>query len=523
MFTHGELPGRVDRAAERRARAVRDADRPRQLRSTASCGSTRTPTSTSTSASASSARGCATTASSSPTRGAWKPNLTLNLGLRYELQLPFYPRNNSYSKATHRGRLRRSGVAAAAAATCSSRASCPGSRRSLRAVQRGRRRLQHRPEQLRAEPRLRLDARRQRRLARRACSAARRATACCAAGYTLAYNRPGMSDFTGAIDDNPGISQTANRNHALGNLGTPGIDPAAQPRRPRPAAASPTTRVYPMTDVVTGDITDLRPEPAGAVLADVDGRLAAQARPATSRSKRATSARARSRAGRPTTTTRSTSSRTASSTSSGWRRGTCRRTSRPAAATRSPTPARPAPSPLPIFLAYFNGLGASAGRQHRRATPARTGPAPRSTASSRRATRTRSAWSPTPTTTGLIDDATRRDNALDAGLPANFFVANPDLLGGAEVVGNGGYTRYNSLQLELRKRLSHGLQFQTQLRVRQGVHARSATRSAPRASRVPQTGTVGGVTHAFKANWIYELPFGQGRRFGGSAGRGWTG
>ena len=31
-----------------------------------------------------------------------------------------------------------------------------------------------------------------------------------------------MSDFTGAIDDNPGISQTANRTHTLGNLGTPG-------------------------------------------------------------------------------------------------------------------------------------------------------------------------------------------------------------------------------------------------------------------------------------------------------------
>ena len=30
----------------------------------------------------------------------WKPNLTLNLGLRYELQMPFYPLNNSYSTAT---------------------------------------------------------------------------------------------------------------------------------------------------------------------------------------------------------------------------------------------------------------------------------------------------------------------------------------------------------------------------------------------------------------------------------------
>ena len=29
-----------------------------------------------------------------------KPTFTVNLGLRYDLQMPFYPRNNSYSKAT---------------------------------------------------------------------------------------------------------------------------------------------------------------------------------------------------------------------------------------------------------------------------------------------------------------------------------------------------------------------------------------------------------------------------------------
>jgi hypothetical protein len=36
--------------------------------------------------------------------------------------------------------------------------------------------------------------------------------------------------------------------------------------------------------------------------------------------------------------------------------------------------------------------------------------------------------------------------------------------------------------------------------------------------RTEDTGTVGGVAHAFRANWVYELPFGQGRRFGGNAG-----
>jgi hypothetical protein len=29
-----------------------------------------------------------------------KPNFTVNFGLRYELQIPFYPLNNSYSTAT---------------------------------------------------------------------------------------------------------------------------------------------------------------------------------------------------------------------------------------------------------------------------------------------------------------------------------------------------------------------------------------------------------------------------------------
>ena len=30
----------------------------------------------------------------------WKPNFTINLGLRYDLQYPFYPLNSSYSTAT---------------------------------------------------------------------------------------------------------------------------------------------------------------------------------------------------------------------------------------------------------------------------------------------------------------------------------------------------------------------------------------------------------------------------------------
>ena len=55
-------------------------------------------------------------------------------------------------------------------------------------------------------------------------------------------------------------------------------------------------------------------------------------------------------------------------------------------------------SPLPIFLAYFNGSQPTPAT--RRATPARTGPARRSWLPRDVQPERRTAWSPTPTTTG---------------------------------------------------------------------------------------------------------------------------
>ena len=64
-------------------------------------------------------------------------------------------------------------------------------------------------------------------------------------------------------------------------------------------------------------------------------------------------------------------------------------------------------------------------------------------------------------TTALIGNATFRNAAIAAGVPRNFFVANPDLIGGAFLTRNEGFTDYHSMQLELRRRLAQGLQFQT--------------------------------------------------------------
>jgi len=115
----------------------------------------------------------------------------------------------------------------------------------------------------------------------------------------------------------------------------------------------------------------------------------------------------------------------------------------------------------------------------------------------------------------LFGDAAQRTNAANAGLPANFFVANPDLQGGINMVTNVGRSDYNALQLELRRRLSQGLQFQTSYAFgRQEVHSWQTHRRD--VFMIRDAGDPGDLSHVFKLNAVYDLPFGQGRRFGGN-------
>ena len=75
----------------------------------------------------------------------------------------------------------------------------------------------------------------------------------------MGYNRPGTSDFTGAIANNPGVSLTANRNPRSAISARPDRSSSAIARIVGPPANMPTTRVYPMSDVITGDITVFEP------------------------------------------------------------------------------------------------------------------------------------------------------------------------------------------------------------------------------------------------------------------------
>jgi len=183
----------------------------------------------------------------------------------------------------------------------------------------------------------------------------------------------------------------------------------------------------------------------------------------------------------------------------------------------------PGTSPLPIFLAFLNGQNAS-----------RAGDASLYTGTNwtnGTFINYLAAQNPNPLgfmcnnasgcttatiTNGFLGNTTFRTNAAAAGIPANFFVANPDVFG-ANLTTNVGGTRYNALQIELRKRLSNGFQLNTSYAWGQAWINQRFGLQRPTAD-ILQTGQVGGVQHAWKANWIYELPFGKDQRWGHDAG-----
>ena len=160
-------------------------------------------------------------------------------------------------------------------------------------------------------------------------------------GWSRAFERRDMSTFTGTFGANPGMSVTATRSVANGNLTAPllfrdgalGGRPSARRRRQR---CMPSAPVYPIVSTVNGQREHLRSEHPDAVLRHVHRRTAARARPQVG----ARSAIRRHPQPRPvddvTTSTRLTFWTTDSCRNSRMRRPTCRRTSRTARARRLP-------------------------------------------------------------------------------------------------------------------------------------------------------------------------------------------
>ncbi len=120
---------------------------------------------------------------------------------------------------------------------------------------------------------------------------------------------------------------------------------------------------------------------------------------------------------------------------------------------------------------------------------------------------------------GSVDPATGRN------YPRNFWMVNPDARGGAFLMTNNAHSTYNALQVEVRRRLSQGLQFNgnyTWSHSLTNLFADSSvsflTYSTMRDPGRDKGASPFDLRHAFKMQFIYEMPFGPGKRWSSSHG-----
>lgn len=108
--------------------------------------------------------------------------------------------------------------------------------------------------------------------------------------------------------------------------------------------------------------------------------------------------------------------------------------------------------------------------------------------------------------------------------PSFFAPANPNAFV-VDTIGNGSYSNYNALQTEIRRRLSRGLYFQANYTFGKSFSDFEGSQTSFSPLLDNATGGVvekrrisDDITHVFKANAVYELPFGSGKRFFDSQG-----
>jgi hypothetical protein len=330
-------------------------------------------------------------------------------------------------------------------------------------------------------------------------------------GYSRSYTRLGLTDFAGQVANNPGVSIPVNRSLSLGNLGSLPLLFRDTSRLGPPAF--PESFVEPYTEVVTGDITIFSPE----LVVPFSETWQAGVTRAIGRTM---SIEARYLGARSDGEWRSNNYNELNIIENGFidefkLAMTNLQANNAAGGNRAGSFAYFGPgtgtAPLPIILSYFTGANRNAAgdpaaytsstnfRSNTYVQPlARLNPHPYQFASN------------------LSGDATLRGRALTGGLPANFFVANPDLLGGAFIVENTNRTMYNSMALEFKRRSATGLSFGGSYVL---GHATESNFLSLRidSPMVRNAGTEGDVSQALKLNVVYPLPFGRGQRWGNGA------
>lgn len=442
---------------------------------------------------------------------AWrvKPNLTINAGLRYGLQFPFYPTNSSYTTPTIADVCGVSGPAGDNACNVFS----PGAKTNVKPLFYQFESGTHAYD---------ID------LNNFAPSVGFAWTPAVPGGllgklmghenefvlrggYTRAYSRPGMNDFTGFYNANPGVTIPVNRSDAQGNLtvaGVPLLFRNTASLTPAPFNPKP---VYPLSDIVTEDTNMFDPH---IQVPSADSWQVGMQRSLgrnNSIELRYVGSRGHGEWG---TINYNEINIKENGFVDEFRKAQANLAANIAAgrgATFAYTGAA-GTSPLPTLLGFYNGQGA-----------ARAGdPAAYTGTNWTNATFQAflAARAPNPigmvrntSNSGLMDSATFRANALAAGIPSNFFMANPDLLNGANIRTNLQDSKYNSLQTVFNRRFSGGFSAQASYVFGKGYLTQFETvRQDPVFYRDVSTfqTPAGDVTHAFKLNAVYEPTWGAG-------------
>jgi len=172
--------------------------------------------------------------------------------------------------------------------------------------------------------------------------------------------------------------------------------------------------------------------------------------------------------------------------------------------------------PLPVFMSYFLSVAPGTGAANDASKY--TGTLWASTTF----TQNMGLQNPNAISVASSLQANYRSNAITAGLPANFFYMSPGNAGaGNWVIGRDQDYRqssYDAIQVELRRRMAGGL-------LVQGSYQYVVENKSSSFFSIYQPGEIvasGPPLHTFKLNWVYELPFGQGKRWGSGVSGGWN-
>ncbi len=442
-----------------------------------------------------------------------RPNVTLNLGLRYALQNPFQPKNSLYSQANINQVCGISGAAADNSCNLFRPGNTPGQHPTYDQYTAGSK--AHNTDLNNFAPSAGIAWTPTQRNGMLGTLMGHEGDFVVRAGYNRAYSRPGLNDYTGRLNANPGIQIDASRTSGNGLLGAAPLL-LRDPSRLGPPTTIPEKPTYPLIPTVSNSINTFDPNLqvpsadswSAGIQRGIGKQMAMEVRYVGTRSRDAWSP--------PGANVGGFNYNEFDITENGFldefRRAQANLQANLAAtgtATFAFTGA-PGTAPLPIFLAYFNAQSAAnagnaalyTGGNWTNATflgfLARFNPNPFGFASNN-------------ATNGLQGNATFRGNALSAGVPANFFVVNPEV-SAANVVKNYYKTRYNALQLELRRRYAQGFQFQASYAYGHEYDNQFASFLRGEYWLRP-SGNTGDIPHNFKVNAIYDLPFGEGRRW----------